>query len=309
MKNTLGQFLVGLIGLANCAVSLAQSPDLGKFRAFVASPPYSVLVKGVPRAVNLGGMARHHTFAPLNTFVNAATGQADVATMLAGDPVELKDGNGVYWGASIQPQGVPGRIAIAGERLMIAYRAGDAVVAGKSRTQISSYAVPARQKVAWELSFTLGNAELRTGWPVAPVASHPVAIWELKAPDAQPSLTMVVDTNPADPQSLSLIFGRRSGMAATTTRIAQVNGINRYQTISVVMEAYLDERDLLQQGQGYWRTWVNGNLVLDTVGPTLSARANEPHQWFLATYLYQDSEPVPDTWITYWSAARMLVPN
>lgn len=309
MKHFVGRLLLLLVGCANCVVSLAQLPDFNQFQPFVAKPPYSVLVNGLPRAVNLGGVARHHTFAPLNSFANAATGQPDVATMLAGDPVELKGGNGVYWGSSIQPHGVPGRIAIAEDRLMIAYRAGDAVVAGKARTQISSYAVPARKKVAWELSFVLGNAELRTGWPMAPVASHPVSIWELKAPDAQPSLTMVVDTNPADPQSLSLIFGRRSGLSTTTTRVAQVNGINRFQTVAVVMEANLDERDLAQQGRGYWRVWVNGSLVVDTVGATLSARANEPHQWFLATYLYQDSQPVPDSWITYWSAARLMVAN
>ncbi len=309
MKHYLDRILLALLGYAHCAVALAQMPDLRQFQPFAASPPYSVLINGIPRAVNLGGVRRHHTFAPLGSLLNTATGQPDVATMLAGDPIELKGGNGVYWGSAIRSDGVPGRIAIAGDRLMIAYRAGDAVVAGKSRTQISSYAVPSRQKVVWDLTFTLGNAELRTGWPIAPVAVHPVAIWELKAPDAQPALTMAVDTNPLDPQSLTLIFGRRGGLATTTTRIAQVNGINRYEAVSVVMEANLDERELSKQGQGYWRVWVNGTLSVDTVGPTLSARANEPHQWFLATYLYQDSQPVPDTWITYWSSARMMVPR
>ena len=275
----------------------------------MASPPYSVLVNGVSRPVNLGGIARYHNFAGIDSLINPISGKPDIATVLAGDQNSIRLWQGVYSDAAIPSDGIPGRVELSQGRTMLAYRAGDFPVAGKCRTQISSFATPARKKVFWALDFVLGDSVKGNGWPFFPTGTHPVTVWQLKAPNSLPSLGISVDTSPQDLDSLSLIFGRRGGSAVNTSRIAQVDGLRRFQPINVVMEAYLDERDVSARGQGYWRVWVNGNLVVDSYGPTLSAFATEPHQWFLAIYLYNDPQPLLESWVSFWSQARLLVAN
>jgi hypothetical protein len=158
----------------------------------------------------------------------------------------------------------------------------------------------------WQLEFRLGEDESGTGWPVTIRGAHPVLIWELKAPNVQSSLSITVDADATAPGLIGLIFGKKAGLATQYSRVAEAKGLHRNQPISVVMEAYLDEREISGGGKGYWRAWVNGNLVVDNYGPTLSAYASEGHQWFLATYLYQDETALPDSWVVTWTKARLL---
>jgi hypothetical protein len=306
------KYLLRLICLLVCfcgisGTGFAAVPDWSPLVPFVASPPYSVLVNGQLRAVNLGGAQRRHKFAGIESLINPLTGKSDVATILAGAPIFLKNGNGVYSDSSILAKGVSGRVEVAQSKTMLAYQAGDLPVAGKCRTQISSFATPSRRRVYWVLEFVLGDAKQETGWPFFPTGVHPVTVWQLKAPDSNPSLSISVDTSPQDMDSLSLIFARRGGSSTKASRIAQVDGLRRFEPITVIMEAYLDERDVGQGSQGYWRTWVNGRLVVDSFGPTLSALSTEPHQWFMAVYLYNDTQPVSESWVSYWSQAELLI--
>lgn len=284
----------------------AEQPDMLGVKALVSTPGYSVLVNGSARPVNLGNVSRHHDFAGLKSFINPQTGQPDIATMLAGRP-DPNNPAGVYSDSKIPEQGIPGRIELSGGRTVIGYRAGDHTVAGKCRTQISSFPVPSRRRVIWELEFALGDDSPGNNWPHAPTGLHPVLIWQHKAPDSQPSMTLVVDTDQRNPSLLSLIFGRKGGRATNVVRLGQVNGLEKYQPISVTLEVYLDEREVSEGGAGYWRAWVNGVLQLDSFGPTLSSATNAPHQWFLATYLYQDTQPLSSSWMTYWSKAHLLI--
>jgi len=287
-------------------ISNADQPDMTGVKELVSVPAYSVLVKGAQQPVNIGNVSRYHNFVGIRSFVNQITGKPDIATMLAGRP-DTNNPTGVYADSKIPPQGIPGRIEISGDRTIIGYRAGDHPVAGKCRTQISSFPVPSRRRVIWELEFTLGDDSTGNNWPHAPTGLHPVLIWQHKAPDSQPSMTLVVDADHSDSSLLSLIFGRKGGKATQVVRLSQVNGLERHRPINVILEAYLDEREILEGGAGYWRAWVNGELRLDSFGPTLSSLANEPHQWFLATYLYQDAQALNSSWMVYWSKAHLMI--
>jgi len=136
-----------------------------------------------------------------------------------------------------------------------------------------------------------------------------VTIWQLKAPDANPSLLLAVDTESAASGTVNLVFARRGGGASTTARIAEVGGVSRFKNQRLVMEAFLDEREISVGGKGYWRAWLNDALVVDSFGPTLSSKANDPHQWFLATYLFNDPLPVGDSWVAVWLRAKMFLLN
>lgn len=281
----------------------APLPGADQFIPYVSWPGSPIVVNGVLVPLNVGGVPRHHDLAGIASFINAATGAADVATLLAGDGGGR---NGVYSGEQIRSKGIPARVEIVDNKTIVAYRAGDRPVAGRCRSQVSSYPISSRQKVLWQLEFKLGEDESGAGWPVTVRGAHPVLIWELKAPDVQSSLSITVDADATTPGLISLIFGKKAGLATQYSRLSEAKGLRRNQPISVVMEAYMDEREISDGGKGYWRAWVNGNLVVDTYGPTLSAYASEGHQWFLATYLYQDKIPLPDSWVVTWSKARLL---
>lgn len=287
----------------------AAPPDLSGLIPFTAREPYELLVNGTPRTITLGGAPRRFQFAPISSLINPQTGQPDIATLLTGEASVVANHGGVLAGSEIPATGIRGRVEIVNSATVTAYRAGDLPVAGKARTQIASFPVPSRTKVIWELEFSLGNESDRTGWPSTIPGLHPVTIWQLKAPDANPSLLLTVDTESASSGTISLVFARRGGGASATARIAQVGGADRFKKQRLVMEAFLDERDISAGGKGYWRAWLNDVLVVDSFGPTLSSKANDPHQWFLATYLFNDPQPVGDSWVAVWSRAKMFLPN
>lgn len=298
---------LALVDFAWPRVAIAQEPDLRKYETLVARTPFSVLVNGEPQTVPLGPEPRRHQFAPATRFGGGEAEAAGIATALAGHPRQLHGGNGVYWGADLDAAGVPGRVYLANGATRISYQAGDLPVAGRARTQVSSYAVPSREPVAWELEFTLGDALARSGWPLSRPGLHPVTIWELKAADGQPSLAISADTSPSDPARVVLVFGRRSNATNAMVRLAESTPIAPFERVRVVMQAWLDERELAAGGRGYWRVWVNGVNVLETAGPNLNIRARTPHQWFLATYLYQDPKPLQESWSVDWWIARLAI--
>lgn len=313
IDKSVGGFLLWM--LAACGVSSiafparAAPPDLSGLLPFTAREPYELLVNGVPRTITLGGTPRRFQFAPVTSLINPQTGQPDIATLLTGEASVVANHGGVLAGATIPAAGVSGRVEIVNSATVTAYRAGDIPVAGKARTQIASFPVPSRTTVVWELEFSLGKEGDRTGWPSTPPGIHPVTIWQLKAHDTNPSLVLTVDTESTASGTLNFVFARRGGAASSTARIAEVGGVSRFKKQRLVMEAFLDEREVSVGGKGYWRAWLNDVLVVDSFGPTLSSKANDPHQWFLATYLFNDPLPVGDSWVAVWSRAKMFLSN
>lgn len=269
---------------------------------FVARPPFEILVNGATRSINLGGVPRIHDLVGGSQIVDAVTGVSNFATLNAWDRSNART---IFSGPSMPHAGVPGRIEKRDGQLVLAAVAGDSAVAGRCRAQASSFPVPSRRRFVWDLQVQFGKNVPGYEWTLTAPGKSPVLIWQLKAPDLQPSLGLVVDTDSKDPSKLMLFFARRGGHNVRVTRVGEIHGIERHQLSRITMEAELDERDV--GGAGWWRAWVNGQLVVDVPGATLSAVATEPHQWFIGVYMYNDPCPTDLTRATYWTMAKMLV--
>ncbi|MRR49952.1 MAG: hypothetical protein EG825_03405 [Rhodocyclaceae bacterium] len=273
---------------------------------FVAEPPYSVLVNGSPTEVALGGRARRFDLGGGRPFVNAATGVSDIATLNAWNVGHDGRPASILAGPQITNAGVPGRVYKDKGRTVLTYVAGDQPVAGKCRSQLSSYPVPSRRRFLFDLSFQVGEDAAGRGWHMTPPRESPAVLWQMKAPGQIPSMAIGVDTDPGAPDRLRLFFSRKGGHQVNPVKLSESVSILPNQPVRLLMDVFLDERDIPSGGRGYWRAWVNGRLVVDTFGPTLSAAAKEPHQWYLALYLYENSNPLPYSRTVLWGQARML---
>ena len=134
----------------------------------------------------------------------------------------------------------------------------------------------------------------------------PATLWQIKSTDLPPTVVMAVDTDPRDPSKLELIFDARLDPAKPSIRLGQLGGLDPLRDFAVYIEAMLDERRIVQAGQGYLRITVNGQLVVDRWGPTLQAVAGLPYHWSLAMYLYANSTPLTMDRFVYFKTARMV---
>ena len=293
--------VIGLPSLGNGA-NLVQ-PDLTAKKVFVATPPYAVLVNGVLTPVNILNKPRTFDLVS-NAFINPASGVADAAYLQAW----VSATSSQVSGAGITNAGIPGHIEKAGTRLMVRSVAGDQPVGGKCKAELGSYPMPNRKKVYWDTEVQLGSTEPGKAWALTKNAVSPTMIMQVKADDGvNPSLSIVADTDSLNPARLALSFNWRGGKAPKTTTVGRVNNISPNVPVRIVMEAYLDERETANGGQGYWRAWVNGALAASVVGPTLSSMAKLPHDWRLDAYMANDPCPNDQNRVTYWSRAKILV--
>lgn len=290
----------------SAALAQISGLDAARLRPFVAKPPYPVLVNGRALDVNLGGKPRQFDFSGNRPFVNPATGVSNIATLLAWNIGADGQPAVVLSGGRITNQGIAGRIYRNGNRTLLTYVAGDLPVAGKCRTQLSSYPVPARRRFLFDLSFQLGEDKAGREWHLTPPGQSPAVIWQMKAPDAIPSLAIGVDTDPDEPARLRIFFSRKGGASTSVTKVGNSIVVAPGQPVRLLMDVFLDERDMAEGGRGHWRIWANGSLVVDAFGPTLSSLAKEAHQWFLALYLYNNPQPLTFNRTVIWGQARML---
>lgn len=296
-------------GMSAALVQAAQSDtglDTGRLRPFLAVPPYSVLVNGQAQAIELGGKPRQFDFSGNRPFVNPRTGVADSATLLAWNVRGDRLAGPVLSGKRISNEGIAGRVYQSGGRTLLTYVAGDLPVAGKCRSQMASFPVPAHRRFLFDLSFQAGEQKAGREWHMTPAGKSPALIWQLKAPDVIPSLAIVVDSDPDDPRRLQVFFSRKGGSSPAVVKVGNALSLNSGQPVRLLMDVFFDERDAARGGRGYWRVWANGRLVVDVAGPTLSSVARQPHQWFLALYLYNDAEPLPFSRTIAWGHAKML---
>lgn len=299
--------------MASAAVSLsafsfaASLPEnLSTLQPYVAERPYVVDVNGQPYAVDVGVAPRFFDFGGSAPFVNPYTDVSDAATLISGVRSGANVRQVVLSAGAITNEGIPDRIEKREGMTMIAYRAGDPIVAGACRAQLASFPLSSRVRLVWDLEFRAGGSAAGDEWMYSAPGVTPVLLWQLKAPSLQPSLAMIVDTDPADPTLLQLTFSRKAGGDPKVFSLGSVGGIERGDFTSVVMEVFLDEREVAHGGSGFWRVWVNGRLVIDSFGPTLAYGADQPHQWFLATYLYRNTVPFDESRVVFWRKARML---
>lgn len=306
-------------------------PGAHPTRAFVAMEPYVINIMGSARRIDLGGAARTHDFSGNVSFVNPATRAADPWLLQAWHPTFAASFNPPLGGSydlehqRITNDGIPGRVAKAtfkGEpATMVRYNAGDSITEGKCRSQLNSWPVPPRTRVRWELDVAFGQGDGQNDWQLTPPASwvnngkawvlapeaSPVLFWQLRLLklSTHPALAAHVDTDSKDPGKLSLYFTQMSGEDAPA-EIGRVNGIPRHTPVSIVIEAFLDEREAAEGGKGLLHIWVNGRLVVEKAGPTLTPGAAE-HSWQLDAYLWNEARPYRHTRSVFWRTARMVV--
>lgn len=311
MLTLAGAQAVAQVPTANLAapfpISEISYPGASAIRAFVAKAPYRINVMGTMKEINLLGTAaaRAYEFGGDVPFVNPISNLSDPAVLQAWDSATNAPKN--MTSTSITNSGFVDHTVKNSGQLMVRYKAGDGIVAGAARSTLVSYPVPPRTHVRWELEVSFGSVDGENMWPLTTPDLSPVLFWELKSPNAgTPALQAVADTDPKDPTKLRLKLMSKAGLAPALVLIGQASGIPRATPIPIVIEAFLDERETSAGGKGRVRAWINGVLIGDLTGPTLTVGPNE-HVFHLATYAYKELKPAPYTRATFWKTARMMV--
>lgn len=271
---------------------------------FVATPPYSPTIGETTVNVDLGGKARRFDFGGNAPFINAVTGVADMATINVWDSVNHQAS--VLTSSRIGPAGVAGRVFKTGGYTAVGYVRGDGIVEGKLRTQINSFPIPARKHFFWDLTFRLGGASLSSPWTYSARGVAPATIWQLKTEGLPPAVVMAFDTDPDDSSKLALSFDRRLNPSKPAINLGRIGGLSPLTDIKVGVDAFLDERSIVQGGKGFLRISVNGKLVVDVWGPVLQEVATQPYHWSLAMYLFSNTEPLPFDRFVFWKTARLM---
>lgn len=277
--------------------------DTSGLSVFIATSPYSVLLNGAPFSVSLGGKSRTYDYVSTGAFINPSTGVTDFGVVQA---------NGLTL-SPVPANGIPGRIEYKGGRLMIRTVPGDTITAGKCRSQASSFPIPSRQRLFWDMTVQLGSDTPGEEWLLTPRRVSPTLIFQVKQTEpvipgrtANPSLAVIADTDELDTTKVLLSFNSKGGTTNTISIDGVRHGLSRHIPINIFMEAYMDERETAEGGQGYWKAWVNGTLVMDVVGPTLSAFGTTPANMFADVYMYNDLD-CSRYRVTYWDKLQMLV--
>ena len=274
--------------------------------AFVAKPSYSVLVAGVATPVDLANIPRGFDFSGSAPFVNPYTNVSDIATINYWD--SAAGAAAVLNSTKIKAMnGAPDRVFKVGAYTAIGYRKGDGLVEGTLRTMLNSFPIPNRKVLVWNLTFRLGGATPTTPWTYSPKGVAPATLWQIKTANIPPALVMAVDTDPKDSSSLQLMFDQRPIASQAAFRVADVSGLKPNTDIVVRIEMSTDDRPLSAGGNGYLRIVVNGNKILDSIGPVLQGAATAPYQWSLAMYLFNNKSPLPYDRFGFWKQAQMSI--
>lgn len=253
-------------------------------------------------AVDTDSRVRVHDFGPNGGFVDPRTGVARVATIISG----ISYGKSVVLsGVSITNKGIPGRVYWQPNGVVTQINAGEGRSGEPCRAQVSSFPVLPDVKLRWHMQFRVGDSSQGQEWTMTPYGNDPTLIWQLKAPGLRPSLAMILDTDDTDSRKLMIYFSQLSGAATKVQRAGSIRGLVSDVPINVVIEARLDERTLESGGSGYWRAWVNDEVVVDRIGPTLSLNAAEPHQWFFGMYRYLTNCPTSVSRRITWDEVKL----
>ena len=292
-------------------------PGASATNAFVAREPYVVNIQGTMVTVSLWGSSRGNDFSGNMPFVNAATGHTDPAQIQAWNPVFAATFSPILSGDynlnddTITNTGFPGRVdkeTINGTPVtMVRYNAGDGTTQGHPRSQLLSYPVPPRTHVRWDLNVAFGNADGINNWTLNATGQTPVLFWQLYSMNqSNPPLAANVDTDSNDPTKLMITFFQRVGTATQPTQIGVVNGLSPNTMVSIVIEAFLDERPTANGGQGLLQISVNNTMAVQLAGPNLSTGTNT-HWWDMAMYSWNENASSPYTRASFWQTARMIV--
>ncbi|MES2205200.1 MAG: hypothetical protein V4525_00200 [Pseudomonadota bacterium] len=296
-SNTI-KFIMGALFLLPVLAKANTDPFV-----FSGEAPYYVRVNSVQKYIDLGDSARTYDFGKTGGLVSSVTGKNNAGVLIAAMPSD----NIIVSGPGITSKGIPGRIEPSDKGLKVGVQYGDGVPNVPVRAQVASFALPADQRLFWNLQVQFGKPVLGETWNLTPSGLDPVLIWQIKAPNLQPSLAVMVDTDDTDRTKLMLFFSIKNyEYTNKVLKIGVVRGLLPYQPVNILMEAVLDEKEIVNGGKGFWRVKVNNQQVVDYSGPTLVEAATEPHQWFFGVYRYLTYGPVQIPRMTYWNYAQML---
>lgn len=219
-----------------------------------------------------------------------------------------------------------------------------AAAAGKRRAQVFFDKVRSRRRVCWDLSFRLPDED-DLPYSANPAYKYPMLVWQMKGSN-DPFAAMSVESNGDGTANLYWYQKWSSDSADVTNYRRQFNAGNtgnttaqaqstrffnytfqRGQWLDILIESYLDERDITTAagGFGYTNVWINGVQVLCYSGPTLSYRDTggatpEAHSWMVGVYRHESSvpaalkeldldrqtNPAPYTRATEWRRAKLM---
>jgi hypothetical protein len=170
-----------------------------------------------------------------------------------------------------------------------------------------SFAVPQRLAVRWDLEVQFGNADGTNDWAFTTAWASPVLFWQIHTLNqSNPPLAMNIDTDSNDATKLMLTVFQRVLAQPSPVQIGTVHGLPRHAMAQISVQAFLDERDTAAGGQGRLQIWVNGALIMDRTGATISV-GTHPHWWDIDTYLWNEPAPYAHTRATFWKTARMYL--
>ncbi|MES2207314.1 MAG: hypothetical protein V4525_11055 [Pseudomonadota bacterium] len=268
---------------------------------FCAAKSFFVRVNDALQFVDTAQSSRVYDFGITGSLVSDNTGNNNAAVLIAAG----NQGNIVLSSIKITNQGILGRIEPTEKGLKTAILKGDGCASESLRTTVSSFALPSDQQLFWSLQFQLEDNTIDK-WELTHSGTDPVLIWQIKAPGLQPSLAMMVDTDEDDETKLMLFFNIKKNNESKIERVGTVKGLLPNQIVSVAMEVLLDEKEIENGGLGYWRVKVNGDLIVNYSGATLSHDATLPHQWIFGVYQYLHCGPSERSRVIYWRQAKLM---
>lgn len=219
---------------------------------------------------------------------------------------------------------------------------------GKRRSQLFFDWTTSRVRVAWDLSFRFPDED-DAPYSADPLYNYKMLIFQHKGA-GEPMLNMTAEVNPDGTYNvywLQKYSSQASGDVTTYRRtynttplgnISSVSGITRYfqktvnkgEWVDMVVEAFLDERDISSAGggRGYLNVYWNGEQILTYAGPTLTIRDTDgspasAHSWMVGVYraeagvpstlkeldLNRQFDPAPFNRVVDFRRARLLVLN
>lgn len=327
--------VVSVVLSAKHATALMAQPQLGGAAALGLSGPTYVnrsitewsYINGVEVNSSPPQMAFHDLFAYPGTLRNPLTGKTNLQNIQHGQQLVAIPGatSAPYWtdpgpvtlsrAADNTGVNVPLHLLYEGGAWVFRSLPGYGnAAAGLRRVQMNFGPIRARRRLVWDLSFQI-HPDDDVPHDVASGYSYPFLLWQIKA-GAFPCQAMFCETRADGTLNLVFSFKWSSDTTDLSTYIRQYNAfgdgfasaqaslrlfemtITKGQWLDVVIETFLDERevDVTGNGRGYINVWVNGVQTLCYTGPTLTQRdtggvAPGAPNWYVGCYRYEGGVP------------------
>lgn len=317
MKNLLAQLALAAVAAQVPIAAMANDlpfpdseynyPGASATKPFTAVLPYEIFVMGQMRTANLQGRARSYDFGGDIPFVNPVTQAPDPYILQGWDGTQVVN----YSNTTINNNGLPGRIEKRNGQLMVRILAGDHTVGSTGRDALMSYPLPTRTHARFEMEVAFGNDEPGNAWPMKAPEVYPVLFWQIKSGTSGTTpLAAVVDTDPADHSKLWIRVYRQAGIDSTNKLVGSYSGIVPGQMVKLVVEAFLDERELNAGGLGRVRATINNTVIGDLAGPTL-AGGDGDHYYYNSSYSFRavsnENDLKNNTWATFWNKSSVYI--